>query len=220
MEVRLRRKVVEVSKRIYDRGLVAGAGGNVSARAHMSNEVFITPSGLCKGHLRPSQIVKVDLNGHVLKGKLRPTSEMPMHNEIYKLRTDVNAIVHTHAPVSTAFSCANMPLDYSIYPEAIVMIGEIPLVEYVTPTTRDLGAVVARYVGKHNALLLRSHGPVSMGANLEQAYQRMELLEDFAKILLLSKILGGPQPLPEGEAQKLLGLEAEKYRVELVKKPR
>jgi L-fuculose-phosphate aldolase len=219
MEARLRTKVVDVSKRIYDRGLVAGAGGNVSARAPMSNEVLITPSGLCKGHLKPSEIVKVDLDGNVLKGKLRPTSEMPMHNEIYKLRKDVNAIVHTHAPVSTAFSCANVPLDYSIYPEVIVMIGEIPMVEYVTPTTKDLGAVVARCVGKHNALLLRSHGPVSMGINLEQAYQRMELLEDFAKILLVSKILGGPQPLPEGEAQKLLGLESEKYRVALVKKP-
>jgi L-fuculose-phosphate aldolase len=159
MEARLRRKVVEVSKRIYDRGLITGAGGNVSARAPMSNELFITPSGLCKGHLKPSQIVKVDLNGTVLKGKLRPTSEMPMHNEIYKFRKDVNAIVHTHAPVSPAFSCANVSLDYSIYPEAIVMIGEIPMVEYVTPTTRDLGTVVARYVGKHNALL-RSHGPV------------------------------------------------------------
>ena len=218
IEGRLRRKIVEVSKRIYGRGLVAGAGGNVSAREPMSDEIFITPSGLCKGYLRPSQIVKVDLNGNILKGSLRPTSEMPMHNEIYRIRDDVNAIVHTHAPVSTGFSCANIPLDYSFYPEVIVMIGEIPLVEYVTPTTKDLGNVATRYVDKHNAFLLRSHGPVTMGSNLEQAYQRMELLEDFAKIFLVSKLLGGPQPLPSGEAEKLLALETEKYRVELAEK--
>jgi len=218
VDEQLKKKVVEVSKRLYDRGLVAGAGGNVSARAPMSEEIFITPSGLCKGYLKPSQIVKVDLNGNVLKGRLRPTSEMPMHNEIYKIRKGINAIVHAHPPVSTGFSCANLPLDYSFYPEAIVMLGEIPLVEYVTPTTKDLGSIVARHVGRHNAFLLRSHGPVTLGSNLEQAYQRMELLEDFAKIFLVSKLLGGPQPLPHGEVQKLLGLEAEQYRIELVKK--
>jgi L-fuculose-phosphate aldolase len=120
--------------------------------------------------------------------------------------------------VSTGFSCANIPLDYSFYPEVIVMLGEISLVEYVTPTTKDLGSIVARYAERHNAFLLRSHGPVTMGSNLEQAYQRMELLEDFAKIFLVSKLLGGAQPLPLGEVQKLLGLETEKYRIELAKK--
>jgi len=184
----------------------------------MSKEIFITPSGLCKGYLKPSHIVKVDLNGNVLNGRLRPTSETPMHTRIYKIRKDVNAIVHAHPPVSTGFSSANVPLDYSFYPEAIVILGEIPLVEYVTPTTRDVGSTVARYVSRHNAFLLRSHGPVTMGSNLEQAYQRMELLEDFAKILLVSKLLGGSQPLPPGEVQKLLGLESEQYRVELLKK--
>jgi len=215
---RLKRKVVDISKRLYDRGLVAGAGGNVSARVPMSEEIFITPSGLCKGYLKPSQIVKVDLNGNVLAGKLRPTSEMPMHGEIYRVRNDVNAIVHSHAPFSTGFSCANLPLDYSFYPEVIVMLGEIPLVEYVTPTTKELGDTLRRHLDRHNAFLLRSHGPVTMGFNLEQAYQRMELLEDFAKILLVSKLLGGPQPLPAGEVQKLLGLEREQYRIELAKK--
>ena len=218
VEDRLKSKIVEVSKRLYDRELVAGAGGNVSARAPMSEEIFITPSGLCKGYLKPSQIVKVDLNGNVLGGKLRPTSETPMHTQIYRIRKDVNAIVHAHAPVSTGFSCANIPLDYSFYPEVIVMLGEISSVEYVTPTTKDLGNIVARHAERHNALLLRSHGPVTMGSNLEQAYQRMELLEDFAKIFLVSKLLGGAQPLPPGEVQKLLGLETEKYRIELAKK--
>jgi L-fuculose-phosphate aldolase len=215
---RLRSKVVEISKRLYDRGLVAGAGGNVSARAPKSEEIFITPSGLCKGYLKSSQIVKVDLNGNVLKGKLKPTSETPMHTKIYRIRNDINAIVHAHPPISTGFSCANIPLDYSFYPEVIVMIGEIPLVQYVTPTTRDLGNIVAEHAERHNAFLLRSHGPVTMGSSLEQAYHRMELLEDFAKICLVSKLLGGPQPLPSGEVQKLLALETEKYRMELARK--
>lgn len=184
----------------------------------MSEEIFITPSGLCKGYLKPSQIVKVDLNGNVLRGKLRPTSETPMHTKIYRIRNDINAIVHAHPPISTGFSCANVPLDYSFYPEVIVMIGEIPLVEYVTPTTRDLGNIVAEHAERHNAFLLRSHGPVTIGSSLDQAYHRMELLEDFAKICLVSRLLGGPQPLPSGEVQKLLALETEKYRMELARK--
>jgi len=213
----IRRKVVEISKRLYIRGLVAGAGGNISARAPDSEEIFITPSGLCKGYLKTSDILKVDLGGNVIQGSLKPTSETFMHTAIYETRNDINGVVHAHPPVCTGFACARVPLDYSVDPEIIVMVGEIPLLEYITPTTKELAEKVAGYAKKYDALLLASHGTITLGANLEQAYQRTEHLEDFAKILLVSKLLGGPVNLPTDEIEKLKGLKSIEYRVKLAR---
>jgi len=217
-EFEIKRKLVEVSKRLYNRGLVAGAGGNVSARIPGTEEIFITPSGLCKGFLNTDDILKIDLDGRVLEGKLKPTSETPMHTAIYKIREDVMAIVHAHPPFCTGFACARIPLDYKVYPEVIAMVGEVPLVEYVTPTTEELAEKVAEYAKNYNALLLANHGTITLGASLEQAYQRTELLEDFAKILLVSNLLGEPKPLPESEIERLKKLESERYRIRLVEK--
>mgnify|MGYP001064616284 CR=1 FL=1 len=216
-EYEIKRKLVEVSKRLYGRGLVAGAGGNISARIPKCEEVFITPSGLCKGFLKTSDMLKVDLEGNVIEGKLKPTSETFMHTAIYKARDNVNAVVHAHPPVCTGFACARVPLDYSTDPEIIVMVGEIPLIEYVTPTTKELAEKVAEYARKYDALLLASHGTICLLYTPEQAYQRTEHLEDFAKILLVSKLLGGPVSLPRVEIEKLKGLKSIEYRVKLAK---
>jgi L-fuculose-phosphate aldolase len=97
------------------------------------------------------------------------------------------------------------------------MVGEIPLVKYITPTTEKLAKIVAEYVKRYDALLLETHGTITLGSNLEQAFQRTDLIEDFAKIVLVSKLLGGPKPLSKAEIRKLRGLKSEKYRVGLVK---
>ncbi|MDH5440925.1 MAG: class II aldolase/adducin family protein [Candidatus Bathyarchaeota archaeon] len=215
-ESEMRRKIVEISRRLYNRGLVAGAGGNVSARTSRSDEVLMTPSGLCKGYLEASDIIKVDLEGNVLSGKLKPTSETPMHTAIYNVRNDVSAIVHAHPPVSTGFACAGVSLDYPIFPDSIAMMGNIAMVEYITPTTRELADKVAEHATGCDALLLANHGTITLGGSLEQAYQRTEILEDFAKIVLVSKLLGGPSLLSEDEVKKIRALKSEKYRLDLV----
>jgi len=211
-----RRKAVEISKRLYNRGFVAGAGGNVSARKPGSNEVLMTPSGLCKGYLEVSDIIKVDLEGNVLEGNLKPTSETPMHTSIYKVRGDVNAIVHAHPPVSTGFACARVSLDCPIFPDSIAMVGDIAMVEYITPTTKELADRVAECARDCEALLLSNHGTITLGGSLEQAYQRTEILEDFAKIVLVSKLLGGPKLLSKDEVDRIRALKTEKYRLDLV----
>lgn len=216
-ETRLRKKIVEVSRRLYDRGLVAGAGGNVSARIPGTQEVLVTPSGVCKGHLKVSDIIKVDLDGSLIEGNLKPTSETPMHTEIYKVRSDVTAVVHAHPPVSTGFACSGVSLDCPIFPDAIAMVGDIGKVEYITPTTRELAKKVAEQAKKYDALVLTNHGTITLGASLEQAYQRTEILEDYAKILLVSILLGGPKPLSEDEVKRIRGLKAEKYRLKYIK---
>jgi len=218
IEDRLKEKIVEISRRLYQRGLVAGAGGNVSARIPDSQYILVTPSGLCKGYLRPADIVKVDLNGNLIEGRLRPTSETPMHTEIYKVREDVNAVVHAHPPFSTGFACARIPLKAPIFPEIIAMVGEVATVEYATPTTSELAMKVAEAAKKHEAMLLENHGTITIGASLEQAYQRTEVLEDYAKVLLISTLLGGPKPLSSEEVKRIKGLKAEKHRIEYIKR--
>jgi len=215
--VELRRKIVEISKRLYNRGLVAGAGGNVSVRKPGAREVFMTPSGICKGYLKVSDIIKVDLDGNVLEGNLEPTSETYMHTAIYKVRSDVNAVVHAHPPVSTGFACARVSLDYPIFPDSIAMVGDIAMVEYITPTTKKLANKVAEYAKSYDALLLTNHGTITLGASLEQAYQRTEILEDFAKIVLVSVLLGGPKAFSKAEVKRIRGLKSEKYRLNLIK---
>jgi L-fuculose-phosphate aldolase len=217
MEAEVRDKIVEVSKRLYLRGLVAGAGGNVSAYIRDEDVIFITPSGLCKGYLKPEDIVKVDPSGKVLEGALKPTSELSFHLGIYRVREDVNAVVHAHPPVSTGFACAGTPIDYAVLPEVIAMIGEVRFVGYETPTTRELADKVAENIIGVEALLLENHGIITVGSNLEQAYQRAELLEDFAKMILVARLLGGPRRLPDAEVRKIVGLESEKYRLKLAK---
>jgi len=217
-EDRLKEKIVEISRRLYQRGLVAGAGGNVSARIPDSQHVLVTPSGLCKGYLKPADIVKVDLNGKLIEGRLKPTSETPMHTEIYKVREDVNAVVHAHPPFSTGFACARIPLKAPIFPEIIAMVGEVATVEYATPTTSELAMKVAEAAKKHEAMLLENHGTITIGASLEQAYQRTEVLEDYAKVLLISTLLGGPKPLSSEEVKRIKSLKAEKHRIEYIKR--
>jgi len=216
-EDKLKEKVVEISKRLYQRGLVAGAGGNVSVRVPRSPYVFVTPSGICKGYLNPSDIITIDLNGKIIEGRLKPTLETPMHTEIYKAREDVNAVIHAHPPFCTGFACARIPLNSPIFPEVIAMIGEVAMVEYATPGTKELAVKVAEAARKHDALLLANHGTVTLGVSLEQAYQRVEVLEDFAKMLLISTLLGGPKPLSSEEARKIRESDASRYRLEFIK---
>jgi len=213
----LKEKIVEISRRLYQRGLVAGAGGNVSVRIPGSPYILATPSGVCKGYLSPSDIIKVDLNGKIIEGKLRPTSETPMHTEIYKVRKDVNAVVHAHPPFCTGFACARVPLNSPIFPEVIAMVGEVAMVEYVTPGTKELAIKVAEAAKKYDAMVLANHGTITLGASLEQAYQRTEVLEDYAKVLLISTLLGGPKALSSEEVRRIRGLDAEKYRLEYIK---
>jgi len=202
-EERLRKEIVEVSRRLYEKGFMAGTGGNVSAKLPNSRSILTTPSGVCKGYLKPSDIVKIDFEGKVIEGRLKPTSETPMHTLIYKTRPDVNAIIHAHPPFCTGFACAKMPIDSSIFPEAIVLVGEVALVEYATPGTKDLAMKVSEAAKTHDALLLQNHGTVTLGASLEEAYLKTEVLEETAQILLISSLLGGFKPLPKMEVEKI-----------------
>ncbi|MBS7648836.1 MAG: class II aldolase/adducin family protein [Candidatus Bathyarchaeia archaeon] len=214
-EAKIREELCRIGRKLYERHLTSGAGGSISART-TENEVLIKPSGFSLADMMPEHVVKLNLKGEVLEGKYPPSSDAPWHLMIYERRPEVNAIVHAHPPICGGFACAGISLDIPTFTEVIIQIGHIPLMDYATPTTMDYAKVVADSLKEANALLMKNHGAITLGVNLEQAFQRMELLEDFARMVLIAKILGGPILLPPEETCKLRSLESEKWRMKIV----
>ena len=194
-------KIAEIGRRLYDKGLIAGLDGNISAR--IDGNVMITPSGRCKGTLTGDDMIVIDLNGHVISGDNSPSSETSMHLNIYRNRPDIDACVHAHPPYATSFAVAGVPLDSDILPEVVLFVGDIPQVEYAPTGTELLGAAMAKYIAHHDALLLKNHGVVTVGTGLDDAYYRMETVEHFAQILHHAKQLGAVGRLGEPEMQRL-----------------
>lgn len=180
---RLKEDIVEVGRRIYNLGFVAANDGNISVRVG-DDEILTTPTGVSKGFMTPDMIIRVDMAGNKLEGKLKPSSELKLHLEVYKQRPDVRAVLHAHPPVATAFAVAGIPLDKPVLPEIVISLGRIPIAKYATPSTEELPASVRPYLEDHDAVLLENHGALTVGSNLFNALFKMEQIEHFAKISL------------------------------------
>ena len=203
-EREVRQQIVEIGRRVYERGFVAAYDGNISARLDDGNAIT-TPTMICKGRMTEGDLVLVDVDGNKLRsGERKPSSEFAMHSTIYKLRPDVRAIVHAHPPFGTGFAVANLPLDKPLLSEVILTLGCVPLTAYGTPSTNELVENISPYAPHHDALLLANHGAVAYGPDLEMAYGRMETLEHFAKIALIARLAGQPKELPAEAISKLL----------------
>jgi len=201
-----RQAVVEVGRRLWTRGLVGGSEGNVSVR--LGDSVLATPSGACKGFLTPEALVVTDLEGTPLAGRARPSSELRMHLRIYRLRSDVGAVVHAHPPTATGFAIAGQALDECVVPEVIATLGRVPIVPYATPSTEELPDRLTPYVASHDALLLANHGVVAYAGRLARAIDLMESIEQAARSLLTARLLGRVQRLSREEVDRLLSLDA------------
>jgi|SRR5690242_6351483 len=203
VESELRRQICKTGRNMYGRGLVVACQGNLSVRVDQ-DRILVTPAGVCKGHLVPHDLLITDLNGVVKCGTGRPSSEILMHLLFYRVRPDVQAVCHAHPPTATGFAAAGRALDVSVLPEVVVDLGTIPLAPYGTPGTWELCENLQPFVAKHDAILLENHGVVTCGQNLTAAYQRLETVEQFARILLTAQSLGGPHVLSNVNVQKLI----------------
>jgi L-fuculose-phosphate aldolase len=204
-EASLRADVVEVGRRLYAKGFIAGNEGNVSVRA--GDQLYVTPGGACKGFLAPGDVVVTDLDGRPRAGA-RATSEILMHAAVYRRRPDVGAVVHAHPPTATGFAVAGLPLDRPILAEPVVTLGPVPVVPFGTPSTADLAEGVFAAVGSAHALLLANHGALTVGETLWRAWERMETLEQFARIALVARLLGGQTELTPESVARLEALRA------------
>jgi L-fuculose-phosphate aldolase len=197
-----RKNICEVGRRLYQKGFIAAADGNVSIRLDR-DRVLVTPSGFCKGRLDEEDLVVTDLDGRKVYGRHEPSGEIAMHLVAYRERPDVKAVVHAHPPHATGFSVAGVPLDQPLISEVVLTLGTIPLAEYGTPTTPELAAAIEPYVRDHDAMLLANHGAMAVGPDVFLAYDRMETLEHFAHIWTVARILGRERPLSQEHVAKL-----------------
>ncbi len=197
-----RADIVEVGRRMYARGYVASNDGNISIRLD-DNEILTTPKSVSKGFMTPDMMVVVDPDGKKLRGTRDASSELLMHLEVYRNRPDVRAVVHAHPPTATGFAVAGIPLDRAVLAEVITTLGSIPIAEYGTPSTPELPAAVRKYIKAHDGLLLANHGALTIGGDVFGAYYKMETIEHFAKISLVTRQLGREHLLSRGEVERL-----------------
>jgi L-fuculose-phosphate aldolase len=206
-----RRDMCLIGRWLYERGHIVAAEGNLSIRLD-ADRILTTPTCLNKGMMTPDDLVIMDMEGRLLHGERKISSEAGMHLLFYQMRADVHAVCHAHPSTATGFAAAGQGLDQALLPEVVVGLGKVPLVRYATPGTSDLSAVLEPYVPHYDALLLANHGAVTCGPDLLTAFYRMEVVEHFAKIMLAARLAGQPQLLSTREVAKLMAARS-RYHV-------
>jgi L-fuculose-phosphate aldolase len=205
-----REEIVRYGRTLHERGLVAAMDGNLSVRLK-DEQILVTPTCVSKGNMRSADMVVVDMEGQRVSGRRNVTSEIGMHLLIYRMRPDIQAIVHAHPPTATGFAAAGIALTQPLVCEVVMGLGCIPLARYGTPGTSELARTLEPFVPHYDAILMSNHGVVAYGDTLERAYMKMETVEHFAQIALVTHLLGRQQPLQEVEVQKLLVARAKYF---------
>jgi len=184
-------KLVQVGKELYAKGLVKGNSGNISARIPGTDTFLIKPSGACLGKMKLEELVLVDLEGNKISGERDVSAETPMHAAIYRVRQDVQAVVHTHAPTATAFGIAGkeiLPLQIEVF---MLLPKGVPIVSFKQPGSKALAEAVQKKIVDYDAVILENHGIVTVGATLAVACSLNEMVEEAAKIQLAVMMLSG-----------------------------
>ncbi len=211
-ENQAKKVIIDIGKRMYAKNFVAANDGNISIKTD-ENEIWATPTGVSKGYMKKKMLVKTDLDGNVLEGSLRPSSELQMHLRAYKENPDIRSVCHAHPPICTCFAVAGIPLDVPVLAEALITLGDVPIVPYAELGSKDVPEAIAPYFHTHNGVLLANHGAVSWAEDAYSAYYRMESMEYYANILLITdKILGNQNELTKEQIENLYAMR-EKFGI-------
>ncbi len=207
-DAQAKQMILEVGRRMYQGGFVAANDGNISCKVG-DNGIWATPTGVSKGFMTEDMLVKLDLDGNVLEGTHKPSSEIKMHLRVFKENPKVQGVVHAHPLTATAFACAGISLEEPVLMEGVLSLGCVPLVHFALPGTEEVPEAVAPYCREYNAVLLANHGALTWGDNLMQAYYRMETTEYYAKILMMNNfILGKKTLLSQGQIDDIIRIRA------------
>ncbi len=198
-----RRDICTAGRWIHSRGYVAATDGNISVRLD-SRRILTSPTGMSKGMMVPDDLVITDPQGRKISGRREASSELAMHLLIYNRRPDVHSVVHAHPPTATAHAAAGIPLNKALLSELIISLGCIPVAPYGTPGTQELSDALEPMVQHYDAILLANHGVVTCGPDLMTAFFRVETLEHFAKVSLMTELLGKQVLLSGRDVEKLL----------------
>ncbi|MCX7748178.1 MAG: class II aldolase/adducin family protein [Clostridia bacterium] len=206
----IKKQLIHVSKMMYEKNLVNAYEGNISILE--DGKVYITPSGMCKGFLTEEMIVVTDLEGNVLEGTCKPSSELRLHLNSYKSRPELRSVTHAHTPYATAFALANKAIETKAYPEMIVLFDKVPLAQYGTQSTDEIFEGVEKYIHSYDIILLANHGIIAVGKDAYDSFFKLEAVESIAKVLMLAGQLGGERELPEDKLEELYKMRDEKRK--------
>lgn len=198
-EKELRDAIVETGRLAYQSGLMVSNDGNISVLMANGN-VLITPSGVCKGRIKADDLLIIDLQGNLVKPALdpllKPTSEQPMHLEVYHQRKDVRAVIHTHLIYANALAMTVGKVRMDVIPEAAIAFGKIPITDFAMPSTSQNADAIRNLIVSHDVLLIRNHGSLTVGKHLDEALINLERLEHVSKTLTYAELLGDINTLP------------------------
>ena len=211
-EKKAKKAILDIGQRMYVRNFVAANDGNISIRTG-ENEVWATPTGVSKGFMKKKMLVKVDLEGNVLEGTKKPSSELKMHLRAYQENPELLSVCHAHPPICTCFAIAGIPLDVPVLAEAVITLGDVPVAAYAELGSKEVPEVIAPYCHTHNGVLLANHGAVTWAEDPYSAYYRLESMEYYANILMITgKILKEQNTLTEEQVERLLAMR-EKFGI-------
>ncbi len=206
-EQELREAICEIGRRMYARNFVGGTDGNISVRLE-HGAYLCTPSGVSKGFMKPEDIVVAGPAAEKIRGNGKVTSEFHTHLACYEERPDINAVVHAHPPLATAFTIAGVSLAEPILPELVAALGGVPVTAYATPGTPEGNEVVRPLIKQCDGVMLDRHGSVTVGSTLDAAYFKLEKIEHAATVLLAARQLGALRRLNNDEVERALATRA------------
>jgi L-ribulose-5-phosphate 4-epimerase len=183
----LRAEVLATARQMVADGLAHGAQGNISALDSEAGLIAITPSAIEYDKMKVEDVVVVDKHGKIVEGHWKPTSETPMHTIFYRQRSDVGAVVHTHAPYATTFAIIGEPIPMVLSEAALCLGGPVPVAPYRRPATEDLARIVLETMGEGVSALLAQHGLITVGANLRRAYASTIAAEMTARLVIMAR---------------------------------
>lgn len=199
----LKEQVWKLHLELPRNGLVAWTSGNVSARDPETGLVVIKPSGVLYDELRPEDHVVVNLEGEIVEGNLKPSSDTASHLYIYRHRPDVHGVVHTHSAYATAFAALGRPIPVYLTAIADEFGGPIPCAGFALIGGEEIGRLVVEHIGSSPAILLKNHGVFTVGSTVREAVKAAVMVEDGARSVWLALQLGQPDEIPADDVARL-----------------
>ncbi len=209
-------ELVRYGIKIAQARLVAGAGGNISARD--DRIIWMKPSGMAMDEMLPEDLCAMELeDGRQVRGPHRPTSEVNMHLAMYRARPDIKAIFHTHSPWASGVISSGAELK-PMFAEFVCDLGRVGTIPYVTPTTQALADAMAACAAEHDTIFMVNHGVAALGATMKQAFYKCLVVEDAAISMVAAATVGKPRFLTRDEQADLMALDAPRHRVHMMEK--
>jgi L-fuculose-phosphate aldolase len=196
-----RKEVAKFMRRLYRNGLTTTSGGNISLRVS-DDRIVITPSATDKGEMQWSEVGIMSVDGENLTPDLKPSIESEMHLSIFRKR-DVTAIVHAHPVFATSFTAMKRKIDTNLTAEACAILGDPLFVSYALMGTKELAEIVSDNISRSDILLLENHGILSVGSSLLQAFDRIEVLENAAKMTVITSVMGSSRTLSSSRIEEI-----------------